>query len=195
MSSLSSLASDDIPEDMHPSDHSASGDEVDLLAIRPSKRRRVMHKASSPATHDSPSLATAINEATDWTDISSDTSGSVPGSPRTLKELAMPDEELIGSDQVRVCSWDGCDIGDLGTVDGLVQHLNDDHVGAARKTKFTCEWSDCKAKGKTQMSAYALKAHLRSHTKEKPFYCLLPGMYLDPLRSTWGNRRLSGARM
>jgi uncharacterized Zn-finger protein len=61
-----------------------------------------------------------------------------------------------------------------------VQHLHNEHIGSRQK-RYSCEWIDCTRKGQTHASAYALRAHMRSHTREKPFYCTLPGMFLsDP---------------
>jgi uncharacterized Zn-finger protein len=59
-------------------------------------------------------------------------------------------------------------------MDNLVEHLHDDHIGTRQK-KYSCEWSDCTRKGIPHASGYALRAHMRSHTREKPFYCTLPG--------------------
>ncbi|KAI5808733.1 hypothetical protein DFH27DRAFT_540868 [Peziza echinospora] len=105
--------------------------------------------------------------ATSLSDISSDTSGSVPGSPRDHHN---DDGEF--AEQVTVCRWAGCNE-DLGNMDDLVKHIHDDHIGS-RKAKYACEWDDCSRKGMTHASGYALRAHMRSHTREKPFYCSLP---------------------
>lgn len=56
-----------------------------------------------------------------------------------------------------------------------MKHIHDDHIGS-RKAKYACEWDDCSRKGLTHASGYALRAHMRSHTREKPFYCTLPGI-------------------
>lgn len=116
------------------------------------------------AHHHSPSHLTHLS------DISSDTSGSVPGSPS--------DDDFDHAEQVTVCRWDGCDC-DLGDMDALVKHIHDLHIGS-RRAKYACEWDDCTRKGMAHASGYALRAHMRSHTKEKPFYCTLPGKSPPP---------------
>src|SRR6187402_225014 len=103
--------------------------------------------------------------------ISSDSSGEVPNSPSNRLE----DDEI--HEQVTVCTWTGCDAGDLGNMDKLVDHIHNEHI-ETRGKKYTCEWLDCSRKGLPHASAYALKAHMRSHTREKPFYCTLPGKFL-----------------
>lgn len=55
----------------------------------------------------------------------------------------------------------------------LVVHINNIHV-VPRQKKFYCQWQGCARMGTPHTSAYALKAHMRSHTKEKPFFCVLP---------------------
>ncbi|KAJ5459277.1 hypothetical protein N7530_011221 [Penicillium desertorum] len=108
--------------------------------------------------------------------ISSDSSGDIPNSPSILSLLGTNQEEDYSgqsTDQVTICRWEGCTAGDLGNMDGLVQHLHNEHIGSRQK-RYSCEWSDCTRKGQTHASAYALRAHMRSHTREKPFYCTLP---------------------
>ncbi|KAJ5370403.1 uncharacterized protein N7496_006495, partial [Penicillium cataractarum] len=110
--------------------------------------------------------------------ISSDTSGEIPNSPLLFGAALggnTQEDDYSGQsgDQVTVCLWDGCTAGDLGNMDGLVQHIHNEHIGTRQK-RYSCEWMDCSRKGQTHASAYALRAHMRSHTREKPFYCTLP---------------------
>lgn len=102
--------------------------------------------------------------------ISSDTSGSVPGSP--WASGITPEDDV--HEQVTVCKWMGCKFGDTGDMDNLVKHIHDDHIGVRQK-RYACEWEGCSRIGAQHASGYALKAHVRSHTGEKPFYCRLPG--------------------
>jgi uncharacterized Zn-finger protein len=159
-SDLSELSSDDFSEEVkgRRASYEATPDHEPLG--RPSKRPRLTRAMSDPP-------AQLIEEGA----ISEDTDGSVPASPH---HPGMSADDDFGHEQVTVCKWDGCDVGDLGNMDALVDHLRDDHI-LARQKKYSCEWSDCNRKGIPHASGYALRAHMRSHTREKPFYCTLPG--------------------
>ena len=168
-SPLSELSSDDFQEETRVSVRSMSADpfrdhENDGDSIRPSKRPRLGANSAWENIPPPPSDA----------DISSDTEGSVPGSPHPFGAGDDEDGGPGGREQVTACKWDGCAAGDLGNMDLLVQHLHEEHIHARQK-KYSCEWADCSRKGIPHASGYALRAHMRSHTREKPFYCSLPG--------------------
>lgn len=154
-------------------DREAVLDDQPAHSLRPAKKRRTGHYShqSSPLPFSIP-LIDIHTEDVGY--ISSDTEGSIPNSPTGDDKFRMPDEDPMAHEQVTVCKWDGCPTGDLGNMDNLVQHLQDDHV-SGKQTSYACEWYDCQRKGQAHASGYALKAHMRSHTKEKPFYCALPG--------------------
>jgi hypothetical protein len=144
-------------------------EEHDILAadiMPPAKRQKLgdSHMRATPVP--------IVEE--DALSISTDTSGEVPNDPSNLR----PDDEDT-HEQVTVCSWMDCDAGDLGDMDKLVDHIHNEHI-ETRQKKYTCEWTDCSRRSMTHASGYALKAHMRSHTREKPFYCALPGKLLSP---------------
>ncbi|PYH46230.1 C2H2-type zinc finger protein [Aspergillus saccharolyticus JOP 1030-1] len=181
-SPLSSIASD---EDMSDRDDlkppfSPSGSVTNSANnMPPSKRRRTTGGGVASWDRNTPVSTTFpedIPPPSPSTSISSDTSGEIPNSPGTYALIGGSiDDDYSGqaNDQVTVCRWDGCDAGDLGNMDGLVKHIHEEHVGSRQK-KYSCEWADCSRKGQTHASGYALRAHMRSHTREKPFYCALP---------------------
>jgi hypothetical protein len=169
-SDLSDYASDDFPEDIKGRPRSMEPT-PDHDHQRPSKRLRLNNRApSSPPAH------IAIPPLEEDGYVSPDTDGSVPASPNHHPGMSQ-DLDEFGQDQVSVCKWEGCEAGDLENMDKLVEHLHDDHIGTRQK-RYSCEWSDCTRKGIPHASGYALRAHMRSHTREKPFYCTLPGMFL-----------------
>ena len=158
------------------------------MAMPPSKRRRM-----GASTYDH---ATPISLAGDMQmhappspsgSISSDTSGDVPNSPSFAHlapthplssayaaSQANPDDPDAGDAiQVTRCLWTDCPEPDQGNMDRLVDHIHTEHIGQRQK-KYSCEWEGCSRKSMPHASGYALKAHMRSHTREKPFYCQLP---------------------
>lgn len=62
---------------------------------------------------------------------------------------------------------------------------------------YICMWNGCPRRGKTQGSKFALVAHLRSHTGEKPFTCPRAGAFRRPFFAALGrpkrNTRLNPA--
>lgn len=177
ISGLSDLNSEDIHPPNSSSEIEREDDNDDHLKPPPSKKRRVTALAQSPQQPATPSSTTAAPAADDLSEISSDTSGSCPPSPRAFKDIALAnDEYVIAAEHVLVCLWEGCPAGNLGTQDDLVKHMSDVHVPESKDDDYACAWGDCRTRTKPQKSAYALRAHMRSHTKEKPFYCTLPGM-------------------
>ncbi|KAI1328298.1 hypothetical protein F5Y16DRAFT_158357 [Xylariaceae sp. FL0255] len=168
-SAISSLSSDE-SEVENDYEESTVADEP---ALPPSKRQKLGDgsRASSSAHVDpepEPEPEPEQEPDLDDGDISSDTSGDVPNSPINAK---LDEDEF--QEQVTICAWDGCDAGDLGNMDRLVEHIHNDHI-ESRQKKYTCEWNGCSRKSMPHASGYALKAHMRSHTREKPFYCYLP---------------------
>ncbi|KAF9892561.1 hypothetical protein FE257_001670 [Aspergillus nanangensis] len=171
-SPLSSIGSDDMSD----REDSKQGFSPSLSTLHPSKRRRTGAASWDRNTPVSTSFQDDIPPASPSSSISSDTSGEIPNSPSTLSLIgAAQDEDYSGkgSDQVTECLWDGCNVGDFGNMDDLVKHIHTEHIGSRQK-KYSCEWIDCNRKGQTHASGYALRAHMRSHTREKPFYCTLP---------------------
>lgn len=127
----------------------------------PPKRQRISPPAPDPAP---PQTQDTMG---DW-DISSDSETSIPGSPSRL------DDDDHTHPQVSYCEWEACTAGDLGNMDNLVNHINDKHIDGKVKG-YLCEWKTCSRRNMPHASGYALRAHMRSHTREKPFYCLVPG--------------------
>ena len=169
-SSLSSLSSDDFAEELRTEEDIEAVQDAESglrqQALRSAKRQKV--GPGWDIRRDSPDYLNEIH-----IDLSSDTEGSVPGSPTHPAQVAL-DEEALGHEQVSECQWEGCHARDLGNMDNLVDHIHDEHIGQRQK-KYSCEWNSCPRKGISHASGYALRAHMRSHTREKPFYCSLPG--------------------
>ncbi|KAK3700467.1 hypothetical protein LTR37_015971 [Vermiconidia calcicola] len=145
--------------------------ERDHLPHPPPKRRK---------TNGPPSALDAQPPDDDTLSLSSDSFSSAPGSPTH-------DEYTLREEAQTQCLWRDCEFGNATNNDELVRHVQGTHcaTGGPKRTKYVCEWGECQRKASNHPSGYALKAHMRSHTKEKPYYCALPGTVCG-LLIEWG---------
>ncbi|KAF8804010.1 hypothetical protein BYT27DRAFT_6705470 [Phlegmacium glaucopus] len=119
--------------------------------------------SSSPWLSDS-SMEDASNISEAQPEASHGPSASRPGSP--MQSGALDPEDSV------TCQWEDC--GKVFThLPTLIDHIHNEHIGV-HKSNYTCEWTTCGRRGLPQTSRFALISHIRSHTGEKPYICLLP---------------------
>lgn len=143
--------------------------DTDHLAPPP-KRRKTGPPNPSLLGYDRAPSSQPDAQDDDAISLSSDGWSEAPGSPSH-------DEYAVREDAQTECQWRDCTWGPAENNDELVNHVQNLHcaTGGPKKTKYVCEWGECQRKQSNHPSGYALKAHMRSHTKEKPYYCSLPG--------------------
>ena len=68
------------------------------------------------------------------------------------------------------CRWSDCSK-QCEDLDGLVRHVNSDHIYRDSRKEFVCNWMACVRERKPFKAQYMLLVHMRRHTGEKPHKC------------------------
>ncbi|KAI8147749.1 hypothetical protein BJV82DRAFT_593209 [Fennellomyces sp. T-0311] len=71
------------------------------------------------------------------------------------------------------CRWLKCGVS-TATLDQLILHIRDDHVGSGKPAYF-CYWAGCPRSKKPFTKRHKMHNHMRTHTGERPFQCTVQG--------------------
>ena len=77
-----------------------------------------------------------------------------------------------------VCLWRDCNT-PFETMDLLNEHMTESHIGSG-KACYSCDWQGCHRAQKPFTKRHKMYNHLRTHTGERPFKCLVLGNYPSP---------------
>lgn len=80
------------------------------------------------------------------------------------------DENSSLENEANICLWNGCGK-NFETTEKLGAHLNNVHIGK-KQSSYICEWRDCVRNHEPLPNRFAIVAHLRRHTGERPYKCV-----------------------
>lgn len=82
-------------------------------------------------------------------------------------------DDTPGTPQQLVCLWRDCGM-TLDSMVALNEHVAELHIGSG-KASYSCSWQGCPRLLKPFTKRHKMYNHLRTHTGERPFRCLVPG--------------------